>query len=98
MQVSTQDRSISDELDKMLSALCSEVEWCVAPVAGATIVDREREWKAQEDAKQAILNLINEARIDELKRHQAIWGMSKVDKRIRDSLTDRLAQLRKDTL
>lgn len=48
----------SDWLEKILSKLSNEVEWCISPV-GAVPVDREREWKAEDVAKQQIISYIS---------------------------------------
>lgn len=51
---------------------------------------------AVEHLKSLIAQAEKEARIDESERYIKSWGMSKVDKRVRDIATDRLAQLREE--
>ena len=52
--------TLDEKIDEILNSLVNQVEWCVNPAAGAISVNREKEQIAQDLAKQAIKQLIEE--------------------------------------
>lgn len=50
--------TFKSDIDTILNALANEVEWCVAPATGATLVNREKEHKALAQATNAIIEAV----------------------------------------
>lgn len=63
--------TLPNPIDEILDVLINQIEWSVR-VPGSPEIDRPKEEKAKQEAKSALQEIIDEARIDELEKYDEV--------------------------